>query len=102
MGAGPVIFRGLITMTRIMLAATSLLLLTIATDSHVLDARKISNPHVVYVPPETLKKYPLPVLEYQHDREKYESLKATIKETIIYPFLRKSSKPIAAIIVDFC
>ena len=95
------VFRGLM-MTKIILAATSLLFLAVATDSQVLDARKISNPRVVYAPPETLKKYPLPVLDYQHDREKYESLKATIEETIIYPFLNKSSKPIAAIIVDFC
>ena len=89
-------------MKRLMLAATAVLLLAGATDAQVLDARKIGNPHVVYVAPQTLKRYPLPVLEYQHDREKDERLKATIEETIIYPFLRKSSKPIAAIIVDFC
>lgn len=89
-------------MTKILLAAMSLLFLAVVADSQVLDARKIGNPNVVYVAPETLKKYPLPVLDYQHDREKYESLKATIEETIIYPFLKKSSKPIAAVIVDFC
>lgn len=89
-------------MTRIMLAATFLLFLAVTTEAQALDAGKISNPNVVYVAPETLTKYPLPVLDYQHDREKYESLKATIEETIIYPFLKKSSKPIAAIVVDFC
>ena len=89
-------------MTRLLSAIASLLFLVVIANSQVLDARKSSNPHVIYVSPETLKKYPVPVLDYLHDREKYGSMKAKIEETIIYPFLDKSREPVAAIIVDFC
>lgn len=85
-----------------MIAATSLFLFAVTANSQALDAGKINSPHVEYVAPKTLNKYPLPVLDYQHDWEKYESLKPKIEEKIVYPFLKMSNKPIAAIIVDFC
>jgi hypothetical protein len=72
-GAEPNIFWGLMMVIRIMLAATALLFLAVVTDAQALDAKKINNPHVAYVTPEALKEYPLPVLDYQHDWEKYES-----------------------------
>jgi hypothetical protein len=66
-----------------------------------LQARKIRNPKISYAPAEKIRRYPLPVVNFEREGLARKGDQQEILNKIIYPVINKSRKPIAAIIVTF-
>jgi hypothetical protein len=86
---------------RVLLVLTLLSLAGISR-AQALDESKINNRNVRYVSPAKLRRFPVPVLTYLHDEAEHERLKGKVMEQVVYPLIRLSANPVAAVIVDFC
>ena len=66
-----------------------------------LQARKIRNPKVSYAPARQIKRFPLPVVNFEREGLARPGDQQEILDGIVYPLINKSKKPIAAIIVTY-
>lgn len=66
-----------------------------------LQARNVNNPKVAYVSAEAIKRFPLPVVNFEREGLARSGDQEEIMKKIVYPVLNKSPKPVAAMVVTF-
>lgn len=77
------------------------LLPCVAQGQKALQARRVKNPKVVYAPPSRVKTFPFPVVNFVRGGLAGPSDEKEVMDSIIYPLVNRSPKPIAAFVVTF-
>lgn len=90
-------------MTRCFWAICLLIYLTNSAyaQSKKLQARNVNNPKVAYVSVESIKRFPLPVVNFVREGLARSGDQDEIIKKIVYPVVNKSPKPVAAMVVTF-
>jgi hypothetical protein len=66
-----------------------------------LQARRVRNRSVAYAPARSIKRFPLPVVNFEREGLAREGDVRAIMDGIVYPLVNRSPRPVAAIIVTF-
>lgn len=77
------------------------LLPSVARGQKALQARRVSNPKVVYAPASKVKTFPFPVVNFVRGGLAGPSDEKEIMDGIVYPLVNRSPKPIAAFVITF-
>lgn len=66
-----------------------------------LRANRVKNPKVAYAPAASVKRFPLPVVNFEREGLARPTDEREIMDGIVYPIVNRSEKPVAAVVVTF-